>query len=210
MGLNVSSLGKALRLVGVVSTDLRSSTGACEYNVTRAPVDVRPQSTAAALPASPSAASHVIDGGFVDSGSDSDEDDGAPGARGGRPPGVRAGGVNLPVGAFSSSLIWQARAFHPTSTFLHVSAADTAQKYVFPAGGFAEVVRVLEEAGYRRCCSPYERGTPRSIIQALLHPGFEMAPASLGKVLRLLGVTSTGQQWSSGSRVREYGVTRAA
>ena len=86
-GSNGSSLGKALRLIGVVSSDPRSRNEMCEYNVTRALVGTRPKSTSG-LPASSSAASPVIDGGFVDSGSDSDEDEDEPGV-GGRPTVVR-------------------------------------------------------------------------------------------------------------------------
>ena len=99
------------------------------------------------------------------------------------------------------------RASHPSSTFLHVDAAAAAHKRVSPAGVFTEVVRVLEEAGYRRCVGRDERGTPTSVIRALLHPGFKMDPSSLGKVLRLLGVTRATRRGGSG---REYSVTLAA
>ena len=72
-------------------------------------------------------------------------------------------------------------------------------------GGFKQVVRLLEAAGYRRCVGPGERGTDSGVIRDLLTDGTGLDIShSLGRVLGLLGVSSL--------RVRDgrmYGVTRA-
>ena len=89
-----------------------------------------------------------------------------------------------------------------------MDAAAAAHKGVSPAGGFTEVVRVLEEAGYRRCVGRDERGTPASVVQALLQPRFDIDPNCLGKVLRLLGVEKYDFGPFKGPLRFEYCVTR--
>ena len=70
-------------------------------------------------------------------------------------------------------------------------------------GGFKQVVRLLEAAGYRRCVRPGERGTPKTTIRAVLKEA-GVRDTHLGRVLTLLGVTSR-----SVSGINEYGVTRS-
>lgn len=100
------------------------------------------------------------------------------------------------------------RAFHPTSTFLHVEGTVNEVRGLSKAfllgGGFKKVVRLLEKAGYRRCLGLGERGTTSDVIRELLTDESGLDNNSLGRVLRLLGVSSL--------RVADhllYGVTRA-